>query len=125
MACSLRPISSCFPKTHPIDLSCTVKYKIKGLLGTGSINTSAFVRYSFTLSNATLQSSSHSPELWLLKHLENRIALSRHLRDELGYVIQPSHKAPNFLLGSGRRQVLYCPYLVWINLNSFLIDHKP
>ena len=61
-------------------------------------------------------------KIMFLNHLENRIALSRHLKDESGYVIQPSYKASNFFLGSWRGQVLYYPYLVWINLDSFLVE---
>ena len=104
MACSLRPVSSCCPKTHPIDLSCTVKYKIKGLLGTGGTKTGGTKMLS--------------------KHLEYRITLGCHLRGKSGYVVEPSHKAPNFFLGLGRRQVLYCSYFVMINLNSFLADYE-
>ena len=59
------------------------------------------------------------------KHLEDRITLGSNLRDEPGYVIQPSHKASNFLLGSRRRKILYRPYLVRNNFNSSLMTTNP
>ena len=60
----------------------------------------------------------------LLEHFEYRITLGRHLKDEPSYVVEPSHKAPNFFLSTRGRQVLYCSYFVWINLDSLFADHK-
>ena len=59
-------------------------------------------------------------QIVLPEHFEYRVTLGRHLRDEPGYVVEPSHKALNFLLGSGRGQVLYCSYFFRINFDSFI-----
>ena len=60
----------------------------------------------------------------LPEHFENRVTLGRHLRDEMGYVVEPSHKASNFFLSMRGRQVLYCSYFVQINLDSFLANYE-
>ena len=124
MACYLCPVSSCCSKTHPIDLSCTVKYRIKGLPGTGRTNTGAFVRYFFHFVECYLTFFIPLVRIVLLEYLEYGITLGSHLRDEPSYVVEPSHKAFDFLLGLKRRQVLYRSYYVRINLNSFLVDHE-
>src|ERR1051325_6882318 len=60
IACSFRPDSSCWPNTHPIEFSNTIKYMIRGLPLVGGIRIGGFCRYSLILSKAIWQSSFHS-----------------------------------------------------------------
>ena len=128
MAYFLRSISSCCLKMHPINLSCTIKYRMKDFPRTSGTNTSAFMRY---FSPCRTRSGIFVPfvRIVLSKHLEYWITFSCHLGNESSYVVEPSHEAPDFFLGSRRRQTciartlsgsISIPFLLTTNPSNFL-----
>ena len=70
MACSFFSDKSCCPRTPPMELSNTVKYKINGRPGAGGISTGGLCKYCLILLKASSQSSFHFPGLFLRKSLK-------------------------------------------------------